>query len=161
MNLGVDKRESLAREIAKIAGVTSLVISLIATVSFAKTPSSSTSEMDKIFQSDFSDRDMWDTSWVPTGFTAWSGDYTMAWKWTEKSDYSCQTYSCISVEFISKNGCPNGLYAALNWLDSSGAVISYSNENIPSLNAYQTAKLKFDDVEGNGQNGEISTISCR
>jgi hypothetical protein len=159
MDFGVDKRENLAREIAKIAGVTSLVISLIATVSFANTPSTYSSEMDKIFQSDVSEANMWDASWVPSGFTAWSADSNIAWKWATKNN--CQDYGCISAEFISQKGCPSGLYAAINWLDNNDSVVTYSNDSIPSLLAMQNAKLRFDDIEGIGKFAQMSTISCR
>ena len=62
MGTNIDKRENLANEIAKIAGVTALVLSLIATISFANTTNSASSgfeEIDKIFQSDTSDNNYW------------------------------------------------------------------------------------------------------
>ena len=164
MGTNIDKRENLANEIAKIAGVTALVLSLIATISFANTTNSASSgfeDIDKIFQSETSDNNYWNDSWVPPGYTAWSSDSNIAWKWAESGKNNCQNYGCISAEFISERGCANGLYAAINWLDSSDSVISYSNDSIPSLNAYQTAKLRFDDIEGNGESGQMSTINCR
>jgi hypothetical protein len=164
VGINIDKRENLANEIAKIAGVTALVLSLIATISFANTTNSASSkfeEIDKVFQSDTSDSSYWNDSWVPPGYSAWSSDSNIAWKWTEKGEYSCQNYGCLSAEFISERGCANGLYAAINWLDSSESVVSYSNVSIPSLGAYRPAKLKFDDIEGNGKRGEMSTINCR
>jgi hypothetical protein len=92
------------------------------------------------------------------GFTAWSEDSNIAWRWASKNN--CQDYDCISAEFISQNGCPSGLYAALNWLDSNKLVVSYTNDTIPSLLPMQTAKLRFDDYEDVGKSGQMSTINC-
>ena len=158
----MDKREKLAREIAKIVGVTTLALSLVATVTFANSPSNSFSSelsaLDDLLDSDAYDRNSWDDTWVPAGFTAWSDDSNIAWRWTSKND--CQDYDCISAEFISQNGCPKGLYAALNWLDSNNLVVSYANDTIPSLLPMQTAKLRFDDYEDVGKSGQMSTINC-
>jgi len=162
MELKVDKREKLAREIAKIVGVTALALSLVATVTFANSASNSFSSelsaLDDLLDSDAYDANSWDDSWVPMGFTAWSEDSNIAWRWASKN--ICQDYDCISAEFISQNGCPSGLYAALNWLDSNKLVVSYTNDTIPSLLPMQTAKLRFDDYEDVGKSGQMSTINC-
>ena len=157
-----DKREKLAREIAKIVGVTSLVLSLVATVSFINSSSNSLSSelssFEDLLDSDAYNTNSWDDSWVPTGFTAWSEDSNIAWKWAAKNN--CDEYSCITAEFISLGGCATGLYVALNWLDRNDSVVGYTNETLPSLLAMQKAKLTFEDYEEVSSSGQISTISC-
>ena len=105
----------------------------------------------------------WDsnTDWIPTDYTLWSEDSNIAWKWTPKDQYECDNYDCISAEFISRDGCPNGLYAAVNWFDSSDYVHSYDNASLPSLRMMQPARLKFDDIDGIGVLAEIAEINCR
>ena len=162
MEFKLDKREKLAREIAKIVGVTSLVLSLVATVSFINSSSNSFSSelsaVEDLLDSDAYNTNSWDDSWVPTGFTAWSEDSNIAWKWALKNN--CNDYACVTAEFISLGGCPTGLYVALNWLDRNDSVVSYTNETLPSLLAMQKAKLTFEDYEEVSSSGQISTIRC-
>ena len=162
MELKVDKREKLAREIAKIVGVTALALSLVATMTFANSASNSfSSEMsalEDLLDSDAYNTNSWDDSWVPAGFTAWSEDSNVAWRWASKNN--CSDYACITAEFTSQYGCPSGLYVALNWLDRNDSVVGYTNETLPSLLPMQNAKLTFDDYEEVSSSGQISTIRC-
>ena len=163
MEFEVDKRINFAREIAKIAGVTAFALSIFATISFLNAPSESPfnselSAIEKLFEADTFESNNWDDSWVPLGFTAWSEDSNIAWRWAIKNN--CQDYGCISAEFMSQNGCSSGLYAAINWLDGNDSVVSYSNDSIPSLLPMQIAKLRFDDYEDIGKSGQMSTINC-
>ena len=162
MELEVDKREQLAKNIAKVAGIVSIVFSIFASISLvSENSTSSISELSAIedqLSSNTSQNSFGDTSWVPSGYTAWADDSNIAYKWGTKNN--CQNYGCISAEFISQNGCPNGLYAAINWLDNSDVVVSYSNDSIPSLRSMQTAKLRFDDFEEIGKSGQMSTVIC-
>jgi hypothetical protein len=167
MDVAPDNREGVARDIAKIAGLTALALSLVATISFltvSNNPSTSElssieSAVEKLSNQNSYDSDVWDSSWLPEGFIVWPTNINIAWKWSDKNN--CSDYACLSADFISRNGCPNGLYAAINWLDSDENVISYSNDSIPSLLPMQTAILKFDDIEGFSKSGQMSTINCR
>ena len=162
MENNLDKREKLAREIAKIVGVTALALSLVATVSFVNSSSNSfsseLSSIEDLLDSDAFNTNSWDDSWVPTGFTAWSEDSNIAWKWAAKNN--CNEYACITAEFISQYGCPSGLYVALNWLDRNDSVVGYTNETLPSLLPMQNAKLNFEDYDEVSSSGQISTIRC-
>jgi hypothetical protein len=159
----VDKRVKQSRDIAKWFFGISIALMLISIVASVGSGSTRTSAIDELLssQSDTSDTSNWDSSWVPSGFTVWSTDSNIAWKWAEKGSYKCDNYGCISVEFISRDGCPTGLYAALNWLDSNDAVVAYDNATLPSLLAMQTAKLRFDDVQELGKSGLMAEINCR
>lgn len=159
----VDNRKRQSREIAKwFFGISTLlmIISIVSSLSGGSTGSSAVEDFLST-QSETSDTSSWDSSWVPTDFSVWSSDSNIAWRWADKDSYNCDSYSCITVEFISRDGCPTGLYAALNWLDSNDAVVSYDNATLPSLLPNQLAKLKFDDVQEIGDSGQMAEISCR
>lgn len=157
----VDKRVKQSREIVKwffAISVVLMAISIVAT--FNSTGNSEFSVEDYLATEDYSALDSFgsDTSWVPSGYQAWSSDSSVAWKWSSKSN--CDYYSCISAEIISRDGCPSGLYAALNWLDNNDSVVSYSNESLPSLLPMQAAKLRFDDIQETGDSGQMAEINC-
>lgn len=164
----IDTRKSLSKKIALIAGAVALCFSVIATVSFAKS-SSSLSGLNDILNisSSVSGSDggvTADTSWVPAGYTVWSENPNIAWRWADQSTYSCGDYGCVEAEFVSSLGCTSGVYAAINWLDGAvgagGSVVSYANATLPSLQPLQVAKLRFDDIEGNGKSAQMATITC-
>ena len=103
-----------------------------------------------------------DTDWVPSSYVAWDQDSNVAYKLTEKQKCTSD-YGCLQFSFISKMGCPNGFYAALNWLDGprpTGAVTSYDNSVLPSLPPMQEAKLSFEDIEGNAIDAQMAEIKC-
>lgn len=158
-----DKRVKQSRKIAKWFFGVSIALMVISIIASVGSGSTRTSVVDELLssQSENSDTSNWDSSWVPSDFSVWATDSNIAWKWADKGSYVCDNYSCISVEFISKDGCPTGLYAALNWLDENDAVVSYDNATLPSLQPMQTAKLRFDDVGELGKSGQMAEINCR
>ena len=163
-NTVVDKRRKLSHDIAKWffgLSVTLMLISIGASIGSNSARTDLVDALDSFSQSESFETNSWDSSWVPSGFTAWSIDSNIAWRWTPKSNYSCDRYDCLSAEFISQTGCPSGLYAALNWLDSNGAVVSYDNASLPSLLPMQTAKLRFEDIQDSSSSGQIAEINCR
>lgn len=157
----VDNRKKLARDIARWFFGISILLMGISIAASLSSGSNRTSAVEEFLstQSETSDTSSWDSSWVPSGFTVWSTDSNIAWKWADKDN--CDDYGCLSVDFISRDGCPSGLYAALNWLDSNDAVVSYDNATLPSLQPMQTAKLRFDDVQDLSESGQLAEISCR
>jgi hypothetical protein len=150
-----DTRQTLAKKIAISGLLVSVLLSVIGTIAAVPTQSSSADEYSS--SSDYSDSTNID--WAPAGFTVWRDDSNVAYRWVDKSN--CESYGCVSAEFVSQYGCPNSFYAAINWLDASDSVISYDNATLPSLNPMQSAKLRFDDIEGNGVSGQMAEISCR
>lgn len=160
----IDSRVKQSREIAKWFFGLSIFLMLISIVVTTSNSSSSTSAVDEILSSteiDSTDSYAGDSNWVPAGYITWNSDLNIAWRFASKSSYNCDDYSCIAVEFISRDGCPNGLYAALNWLDANDAVVSYDNATLPSLLPMQSAKLKFDDIQEIGVSGQMAEINCR
>lgn len=160
----VDNRVHLSRLLVKwFFGISILLvlISLGGALTSSTTNLSASELIDDYVSTelDTSDDSSWDSSWIPDGYTEWSMDSTVAYKWAD--DNNCDEYGCISANFITRDGCPNGIYVALNWLDGSDSVVSYSNASLPSLLPMQTATLRFDDYEEAGESGQISEINCR
>lgn len=159
-----DSRVLLAKKIATFGMIISLVASLLAIGSIAASDSESSSSSSSSVSEDYMDEFesvYGDTSWVPAGYDAWESDSNVAWKYSSHSDFECDNYTCIQIEMITRTGCPNSLYAALNWLDSGGSVISYDNASLPTLRAMQVAKLKFDDVTDSSDKGLLAEVNCR
>ena len=156
----VERRATIAKQIGIFGIALSLLFSLIAIVSISSnTSEDSAYSSEELFADESFAEEAIDLYWAPAGFTVWSSDPNVAYKWAAKNN--CDQYGCISAEFISKMGCPNSFYAALNWLDSNDSVISYDNASLPSLGVMQIAKLRFDDIEGSSTTGQMAEINCR
>lgn len=151
----VDPRVGLSKRIALFGILSSLIFSVLAFGSLLMANDNSSTDSSSNYDSGANVQDMW----APPEFTIWTGDSNVAYKWTPQAN--CDNYGCVQAEFISQYGCPNSFYAAVNWLDKNDSVISYDNSSLPSLNAMQIAKLRFDDIEGTGQSAQMAEINCR
>lgn len=160
----VDTRVKLSKDIAKVTGIISLVLSLIATISFVNTSNSYSSEssaVEELIESDFED-----DSWVPVGFYLWSDDSNIAWKWTTNDESFDGCEDCIywTVDVISKNGCPSGVYGSLN-IQKSGVTLDWTNDSVPYLGPMEKARLAFEkygyDDSGSNYQGDLTTLNCR
>jgi hypothetical protein len=99
-----------------------------------------------------------DTSWVPTGYTAWNND--VAYKFNDGSDFSCDHGErCWQMEVVSKDGC-GSLYAELALNDSAGNNVGYTNETTSSLLPKQKALLTFNTYTESAAQGRLAKISC-
>jgi hypothetical protein len=61
-----------------------------------------------------------DTSWIPSDFNSYAGDDNIAWKWADAvgGGYDCEYGdSCWALLVITRDGCPNGMYAELAIFD--------------------------------------------
>ena len=152
-----DPRVGQSKSIALYGIIISLILSGFTVGSLIGTPRSDSLNS----SADYSYENEYDNSWVPAGYTAWYKDSNIAWRWANKGSYDCDEYSCLAVDFISRTGCPNGLYADLNWLDSNDNVFAYDSASLPSLYDMQTAKLRFYDRDELGDTGQIASIECR
>jgi hypothetical protein len=97
--------------------------------------------------------------WYPDGFSEWPDDSNIAWKWVNGGTCSLGDW-CWHIKVITQTGCPNGIYAELNELDSAGNVIDYSNDTIPRLGPLSTAILEFSTFNTNADKGQMATITC-
>lgn len=117
-------------------------------------------EEEAFAEEDPPDEEIVDTWEPPRGYKLWRGAGTVAWRWVENP--TCDYGRCWQVEIVTRDGCPDGLYASLNIVDSSYAVIDYTNDSLDSLGPEQVARLTLthlDDGEGEYQ-GELTEINC-
>jgi len=83
----------------------------------------------------------------------------VAFKWADNPN--CDYFSCFGMTVIADSAnCPNGFYAELNLLDSSGAIVGYTNDSVGSLRLGQKAKLIFNFTDDDVKTAEISKFSC-
>jgi hypothetical protein len=157
-----DPRVGQATKIARYGIVLSLLFALLSIGSLLSTsnsePANSSGGWSSQDSLDDSEAGYSDGSWAPIGYDVWESDSNVAWRWAVKDN--CDEYACLTAQFISRNGCPGGFYAAVNWLDAGEAVISYDNSTLPALYAMQVAKMRFDDREGTSETGQIAEIKC-
>lgn len=165
-----DSRAKLSKDIARVAGVISILFSLIATISFSSTENSGLDSSDLSAIEDFLDEDSLesispDDSWVPAGFSLWSQDSNIAWKWTTNSANYDECDDCIYwlVDVISRNGCPSGVYGSLN-IEKSGVTIDWTNDTVPYLGPMEKARLAFEKYgyndSGSNYQGSLTTLNC-
>ena len=166
-----DTRVKLSKDIARVTGIISIVLSLIATISFVNTSnsgsySSELSAVEELFDSDSLDSNFSDESWVPVGFNLWSGDSNIAWKWTTDSeDYNgCDDCIYWTVDVISKNGCSSGVYGSIN-IQKGGVTLDWTNDTVPYLGPMEKARLVFErygyNDSGSNYQGDLTTLNCR
>ncbi len=98
--------------------------------------------------------------WYPKGYSQL--DDNLAVKWLKPHSYSCEYSgsSCWGLSVISAQGCPTSLYVAINIEDSSGTVVDWSNDTLPSLAPGKAAKLVFTSFSKGGSTARISDYSC-
>jgi hypothetical protein len=166
-----DVRDKLARDIARVAGVISITLSLVATIALATTQSSNLFSLDSnavenLLEPDYADSENTDESWVPVGFSVWWEDSNIAWKWTTDSVNYEGCDDCIYwiVDVVSKNGCPRGVYGSLN-ISRGDVILDWTNDTVPYLGPMETARLAFEkygyDDAGSNYQGDLTTLNCR
>ena len=103
-----------------------------------------------------------DVTWVPSGYTAWKDDKSIAWKWDRNADNDCYSCRYWTVEVISKNGCYDGVYGELNIQNkSTGVVISYTNDTLNYLGPLQAGRLTFETYIEGSISGDLTELNCR
>jgi hypothetical protein len=95
--------------------------------------------------------------WLPEGFTAYGVD--LGWRW---ADASCAISSarCNHLEVVSKDGC-SSLYAEVNFVDSAGTIVDWSNDTARGMGPLQMALLEFRTFEDSASASSVSEINCR
>lgn len=87
----------------------------------------------------------------------WSSD--LVWEWVH-SGGDCYGDYCWRIKIVSKNECPNGVYAEINIMDD-GVVIDYTNATLGYLGAGQPAILTFNEFgEGGTLTGSLVDLRC-
>lgn len=101
-----------------------------------------------------------DVTWVPEGYTPWSEDKSIAFKWVNGAGNDCYSCTYWTVDVVAKNGCTNGVYAEMN-IKKSGIVVSYTNDSLSYLEPYQTGRLSFETYEKGSLQGSLTELNCR
>jgi hypothetical protein len=105
-----------------------------------------------------------DTTWIPAGYNSYSGDDNVAWKWTDAvgGGYDCEYGdACWAMFVITRDGCPNGLYAELAIFDKNDVQIDYTNDLTTYVSPNQKVRLGFDTFNDNAYSASLADISCR
>jgi len=99
--------------------------------------------------------------WYPKDFGTWSGDPNLAWRWADNGEFSCSYGDrCQAIFVASKSGCPSGLYAKINILDSSGVVVDYSNDLLSGIRPGEVAKMQFEFFTRGAGSTRLEELNC-
>ena len=102
------------------------------------------------------------TTWYPKGYSLWSGDSDLAWRWIPHRKFDC-TYSsgsCWGIYVISKSGCSSSLYAELTIFNKNNVQIDYSNDLTSAVAPFTKVQLIFDTFNDAANGGRLSQLSC-
>jgi hypothetical protein len=104
------------------------------------------------------------TAWYPEGYNSLSVNSTFAIQWVQGAEDPCGSAACTfsTMNIVSQSACPGGVYVEVNFLDSSGTVIDWSNDVVPALDEGQVAQLQFSSFESAASGGttRVVTASC-
>ena len=98
--------------------------------------------------------------WYPEGYSAWSGDDTLAWKWYSGASCATSFGSCWHIKVVTQLGCSSGLYGEINIFDGGGTVIDYTNDLIGGTSAGDTVLLEFTTYNDNAETGRLTELNC-
>ena len=96
--------------------------------------------------------------WYPNGYSIWSGDDNLAWKWVNGGTCNLGD-SCWHVSVVAENQCTS-LYAELSITDSSGADVDWTNDSAPVVVPGRPVLLEFDTYNPDAQSGSLVTLNC-
>lgn len=95
---------------------------------------------------------------APAGFSKFSGDPTVAYRWDDRG--SCTFDSCWHMTVVTKDGCPTSLYVELTTLTPSGTVVGYTNDTVGAVRAGEQAKLNFENLDEGASKARIAEVAC-
>ena len=102
-----------------------------------------------------------EVNWAPKSYTQF--DESIAYKYTtNKGSSPCQNCNFVKMRIIANVGCPDGVYAELNFKNSSGTVLDWTNDSIPYLGPGEKAILTFENYpfDSNITQGQLTTLRC-
>jgi hypothetical protein len=98
------------------------------------------------------------STWPPRGYTH-IGD-NVAFAWIRNNGCGYGTGECWGIHVVTRDGCPNGLYAEANIVNGS-EVVDYTNDTLGSLSPGQVAKLDFHTFRENPSlDAELTKLDC-
>ena len=102
-----------------------------------------------------------EVNWAPKSYTQY--DDSIAYKYTtNKGSWPCQDCNFVKITIIANVGCPDGVYAEVNFKNSSGTVVEWTNDSIPYLGPGEKAILTFQNYpyDSNITKGQLTALSC-
>lgn len=97
-------------------------------------------------------------TWYPNGFSVY--DDNVAYKWILGNRCGYSSGRCWGIRVVSREGCPNGLYAEVNIVNGS-TVVDYTNDSLGSLLPGYVAKLDFFTFRENPTlDAELTKLEC-
>lgn len=96
--------------------------------------------------------------WYPKGFREFSPG--LATKWVDNPNVDCYSCTYWQLDIVTLDGCPNGLYAEMNILNSNGTVIDWTNDSLPLLSVGDKARLTFETYNDASAKGSLATLQC-
>ena len=100
--------------------------------------------------------------WYPSGYSPYKTDLAVKWVDGAAVPPACGS-GCTywTLQIVSKYGCPGGIYAEVNILDSAGTNIGWTNDTLASLKTGQAGQLQFKTYVKNPKSASIAKITCR
>ena len=100
--------------------------------------------------------------WYPKGYIEYVGADGIAWRWLDNDQFNCDYYyaTCWGMSIVAEDGCPSGLYAEIDILDSSGDKISYSNDLESYAAPGDKVRLIFNDFSDGIDSARLADINC-
>jgi hypothetical protein len=102
--------------------------------------------------------------WYPAGYSPVNQNPSFAIQWVPGAADPCGNISCSywTMNIVSQNDCPGGVYVEVNMSDSGGTVFDWDNDTVASLAAGQVAQLQFLTYEPrDGDNtAQVANVSC-
>jgi len=102
------------------------------------------------------------TAWYPEGYKSLSVNSTFAIQWVKGAEDPCGSIACTfsTMNIVSQSDCPGGVYVEVNFLDSSGTVIDWSNDVVAALGQGQVAQLQFSSYESAASGGSTQVVNA-
>ena len=96
------------------------------------------------------------------GYTGANKEASLLWKFLDEDDaeyQECAFGSCGVVKVLAPSGCAD-VYMKVNFLNSSGTVVDWSNDTASSLPADGAAVLQFTATQDDAKKIQIVEASC-
>lgn len=101
------------------------------------------------------------TTWVPSGYNAWSSDSNIAYKYVDNPKCTYSDGICVAINVVTERGCPTSLYGEISLSDKAGIQYDYTNDSISSLPAGSIGELTFNILDYERFNSfNLTKISC-
>lgn len=109
------------------------------------------------------DEEVVDTApWFPEGYTEVQDGIAFKWMTVAEDNASdaCTGDHCWGAYVISRDGCPDSLYAEITISDRQDVQIGYTNDSVGSVEPGKKVRLMFNSYEASASTANLSKVSC-